>query len=209
MIYPLIDMKAVGAPLILVERNLAIRPDIGPISAGIIFLVRVGNTRFLVDQCGRFYYDSDGEPKNNWYHPERLSYLGSDSVDYNYDNTRITRIGDYNIRYGYENRVEHISDCLIQYESSSSTRGYIHYAAGVYFYYNEYNYNTGRSQATKIGECSLYYKAGGQLDKVTYYGNIPYAPKTPGYNEYCYNNTVSIDYNYDGTIRRIGSTDIR
>ena len=69
MIYPIIDFKTVGAPLILIERNLAIHPDIGPVSDGIVFLVRVGNTNFMVDQRGRFYYEANGEAKKDWYHP--------------------------------------------------------------------------------------------------------------------------------------------
>lgn len=206
MIYPIYDMKSVGTPVKLVERNLAIHPDIGPVSDGIIFLVQVGDTRFLVDQRGRFYYNSDGEKKMNWYHPERLEYLGSDRVSYRYDG-KIEDIGPYHIYYGYWG-VERISNYLIQYEYESSKKGLIHYAGGVYFYYNEYNYSKGRPEASKIGECSLYYKAGGQLDKVCYYGELPGDPKSPWVNKYCYDNTVNIYYDYHGKITKIGSTSI-
>jgi len=209
MIYPIINMKTVGTPVKLVERNLAIRPDIGAVSDGIVFLVQVGDTRFLVDQRGNFYYNADGEKKMDWYNPDRLEYLGSDRVSYNYSGTKIASVGPYNLYYDYSGeRVERISNYLIHYETSSSTSGYIDHAGDVYFYYNEYNYSTGRSQATKIGECSLYYKAGGQLDKVTYYGNTPGDPKSPWYNQYCRDNTVYIYYDYYGKITKIGSTNI-
>ena len=64
----------------------------------------------------------------------------------------------------------------------------------------------GYTKVCKIGECSLYYKAGGDLDKICYYGNLPGDPKSPWYMQYTYDNTVYIEYNYGGTIRRIGST---
>ncbi len=208
MIYPIIDFKTVGAPLILVERNLAIRPDIGAVSDGIVFLVRVGRTRFFVDQRSRFYYESDGEARNDWYHPERLGYLGGDRVSYNYSG-KIESIGQYSVRYDFRGeRPEYISGTLIQYGYESSKSDLIDHVGDVYFYYTEYNYSKSRYEATKIGECSLYYKAGGDLDKITYYGNNPGDVKSPSVNQYIHNNTVSIYYSYGGRVTKIGSTDI-
>ena len=209
MIYPIIDFKTVGAPLILIERNLAIHPDIGAVSDGIVFLVRVGNTNFMVDQRGRFYYEANGEAKKDWYHPERLEYLGSDRVSYGYSG-KIESIGGCSIRYDFRGeRPEYISDTLIQYEYSSSRAGLIEHVGPIYFYYNEYNYSKSRPEASKIGECSFYYKAGGDLDKITYYGDKIGDVKSPSTNAYLRNNTVYIYYEYGGRVSRIGDTDIR
>ena len=201
MIYPILDMRSFGSPVRLVERNLAIDPSVGPTSDGILFLVPVGGTRFMIDQRGRFYYNAEGDAQSDW--NGRVGYLGPDRVQYDW-NGRIADIGPYHVYYDSLGKLDRISDAVVQFDSYTGLPSSV---GGVYFYY-EYNYGTSRHEAKKIADCSFYYQAGGKLEKICYYGRLPGSPKDPWVTEYTNDNTVYIYYDYSGKINKIGSTSV-
>lgn len=194
-------MRSFGAPVRLVEKNLAIHPSLGPVSEGILFLLSVGNTNFMIDQRGRFYYNASGEVTNDW--SGRVGYLGSDRVQYDW-NGRILDIGPYHVYYDSLGKLDRISDAVIQFDSYTGLPSSV---GGVYFYY-EYNYGTSRHEAKKIADCAFYYQAGGKLEKICYYGKLPGSPKDPWTMEYMRDHTVYISYEYSGRVNKIGSTTI-
>ena len=202
MIYPINDYKSFGSPVKLVTRNLGIHPAYGAVSEGIVFLVPIGNSRFMIDQRGRFYYNGAGETRYGY--QGRVEYIGQDTVYYDWQG-RIERIGDYIVHYdSYSGRPERIGDAVFMYDSYTGLPWRI---GGVCFYYS-YNYGTSRQEISKIDECCFYYQSGGKLEKVTYYGNLPGSPKDPWYNQYTQDNTVNIYYDYYGKITKIGSVSI-
>ena len=202
MIYPINDYQSFGSPVKLVTRNIAIHPAYGATSDGVLFLTTVGQTRFMIDQRGRFYYNGVGETRYDY--QGRVGYIGQDIVYYDWKG-RIERIGDYIVYYdSYSGRPERISDYIIQYDSYTKLPSIV---GGVHFYYS-YEYGSSRYEASKIGECNFYSQSGGKLDKITYYGERPGSPKDPWVNDYCRDNTINVYYDYYGKITKIGSVNV-
>lgn len=202
MIYQIIDNKSFGSPVKLVTRNIALHPSYGATSDGVLFLTTVGQTRFMIDQRGRFYYNGEGEIRYDY--QGRVGYIGSDGVRYDWKG-RIESIGTYNVYYdSYSGKISSISNFGVYYDTYTGLPSSV---SGIGFYYS-YQYGSSRYEASKIGQCSFYYQAGGRLDKITYYGELPGSPKDPWVNDYCRDNTINIYYDYYGKITKIGSVSI-
>ncbi len=209
MIYPIIDLKTVGIPVRLVERNIAIRPEIGPVSDGIVFLVPLGDSKFMIDQRGCYYYNADGMARYDSYHPDRLEYLGSDRVQYSMGGDRISSIGPYHIYYDtIFKQITEVAGCIIRPDYSDDAKHLISYAGGVYLFYRFNSYKS-RYDVYKIESCVFEYNSKGELDKIIYNGRLPGARNTPwGALNFSSTTTVNICYNYNGIITKIGSTPV-
>ena len=202
MIYPILNNTSVGSPVQILERNVGLDPALGATSKGIRFFVGVGDTKFLLDQYGNLYYSATGGPKQSYYSPGKLEYLGEDRVTYDFKD-RIHSIGSHIIYYdSYSGKVERINNTVLMYDSYT---GKISSAGGVYFYY-EYDYSLSEYVPKKVGDCCFYYDSG-RLSKITYY-TLPSSYSKEWAADVVRDGTMSIYYDYSGRINKLGSISI-
>ena len=201
MIYPILNYSSFGAPVRLVERNIAIDSSVGATSDGILFLVGLTDTKFLVDQYGRLYYSANGEAKTD-YISGRVDYLGSDIVRYDYSG-KIESIGNQFLIYDYySGKISRIGDNIFMYDSYS---GLIEKAGGIYYYY-EYDYGSSKNRVSKVADCNFYYESG-RVSKITYY-TLPSSYTKEWLAQTVREGTLYIYYDYSGRISKIGDTNI-
>ena len=199
MIYPIINYSSFGEPVSFVERNIAIDSSVGAVSDGILFLVGLPGTKFLIDQHGRLYYSANGPVRTDYY-SGRAEYVGDDIVRYDYSG-KIDSIGSHYLYYdSYSGKISRIGDNIFIYDSYS---GLLDRVGGIYFYY-EYDYGSSKNRVSKVADCYFYYESG-RLSKITYY-TLPSSYTKEWLAETVREGTLYIYYEYSGKIKKIGDT---